>query len=418
GNSENTMIKNLTIAALGLTGFATAAPLFAQELSFWSWRQEDRAVYESLIATFEAENPGITVKFEPFEASNYATILSTALAGDTGPDVMMVRAYGAFEAVAGAGYLMPLSADVVPGLASLPAAALTAETLRADGTVYGVPFASQTMLIVYNRAIYEELGLSEPQTWDELVANAQAIKDSGRFALGNGTATAWQNETIVSALASSVIGRSFFDDLVAEKADFTDPRFVEGLTKLNEISAFFPDGFTGLDYPSSQQLFVSGFAGMFAGGSFELANFKSQNPDLDLGIFAAPGLSADDEKLVGIFYDGGYAGNAGTEHAEAVQKFLAFTATPEFGHVFANELQNISPIPGVQVDDPLLAEVAELNGNSVPYIMLTNFRYQEPSGSVLLQSEVQKMLAGETDPASAAKAVTDGIATYYAPFQK
>jgi raffinose/stachyose/melibiose transport system substrate-binding protein len=50
--------------------------------------------------------------------------------------------------------------------------------------------------------------------------------------------------------------------------------------------------------------------------------------------------------------------------------------------------------------------------------MLTNFRYQEPSGSVLLQAEVQKMLAGQTDAAAAAAAVTAGIATYHAPFQK
>jgi raffinose/stachyose/melibiose transport system substrate-binding protein len=306
----------------------------------------------------------------------------------------------------------------VPGLANLPAAALTAQTLRADGQIYGVPFASQTMLVIYNKGIYEELGLSEPQTWAELIANAEAIRASGRFAFANGTATAWQNETIVSALASSTIGAQFFADVQAGTADFTDPRYVGGLERLQEISAYFPDGFTGLDYPSSQQLFASGMAGMFAGGSFELANFRSQNPDLDLGIFAAPGQSADDPKLVGLFFDGGYAANARTPHAEAAQRFLAFTATPEFGNMFSNRLRNISPIPGVVIEDALLQEVATLNQSAVPYIMLTNFRYQEPTGSVLVQAEVQRMLAGETDAASAAAAITAGIATYHAPFQR
>jgi raffinose/stachyose/melibiose transport system substrate-binding protein len=72
----------------------------------------------------------------------------------------------------------------------------------------------------------------------------------------------------------------------------------------------------------------------------------------------------------------------------------------------------------VTLDDKLLQQVADLNKSSVPYIMLTNFRYQEPSGSVLLQAEVQKLLAGRTDAATAAKAITAGIATYHKPFQK
>jgi len=412
------MTNTLKTLTFGLVAGAIAAPAFAQDISFWSWRQEDRAVYEQIIETFQAQNPGITVTFEAFEAASYATVLSTALAADNGPDAMMVRAYGAFETVANGGYLMPLTTAEVPGLADLPAAALASQTLRADGKVYGVPFASQTMLIVYNKDIYEQLGLSVPETWADLAANAEAIEAAGMFAFANGTATAWQNETIVSALTASTIGRGFYDDLIAGNADFTDARFVEGLTKLQEISAYFPDGFIGLDYASSQQLFASGLAVMFAGGSFELANFRSQNADLNLGVFAAPGQAAGDEKLVATFFDGGYAGYAKTEHPEAVTKFLSFLATQEFGQDFANSLGNISPIPGVTFENPLLQEVAQLNQNSVPYIMLTNFRFQEPSGSVLLQAEVQRMLAGESTPEAAAKAVTDGIATYYAPFQK
>jgi len=411
------MKNSIKTVILSVAATAIAAPVMAQDLTFWSWRQEDRAVYEDLIAAFEAENPGINIEFEAFEASSYATILSTALAGESGPDLMMVRAYGAFEAVAGADYLMPITQDDVPGLSGMNANAVAAQTLRADEQIYGVPFASQTMLVIYNRGIYDQLGLEEPETWDELMANAQAIEDAGMFAFANGTATAWQNETIVSALASSTIGSEFFADVVAGTTDFTDPRFVAGLERVQEISAHFPDGFTGLDYPSSQQLFVSELAAMFAGGSFEIANFRNQNPDLDLGVFPAPGTSADDPALVGVFFDGGYAANATTEHPEAARQFLAFTATADFGQVFANELGNITPIAGVTLNDPIFNEVAQLNQSSVPYIMLTNFRYEEPSGSVLLQAEVQKMLAGETTPEGAAQAVTDGIATYYAPFQ-
>jgi raffinose/stachyose/melibiose transport system substrate-binding protein len=408
------MLNRLKPAALGLIGAALALPATAQDLTFWSWRQEDRAVYEELFQQFTAANPDIHVKFEAFEATQYPTVQSTALAAGTGPDVMMVRAYGAFEAVAGAGYLMPLSTDDIPALADFPKSALTAETLRSDGKIYAVPFASQTMLVIYNKDIFEKLGLAIPQTSDELLAEAQKIKDSGTFAFANGTATAWQNETIVTALGASIIGRDFFDEIAAGTGtDFTDPRYVAGLEAVKAYSAFFPDGFSGLDYASAQQLFASGMAAMFAGGSFEIANFLKQNPDLHLGVFAAPGKTAEDEKLVGTYFDGGYAGNATTQHPEAVKKLLAFMASKDFAQTFANKLGNISPVPGVTQDNPLLQAVSELNQHSVPYLMLTNFRYQEPSGSVLLQAAVQKMLAGEQTAEEAAKAVNDGISTYY-----
>ncbi len=150
------------------------------------------------------------------------------------------------------------------------------------------------------------------------------------------------------------MGKAFYADLMAGKTDFNDKRYVEALTKLKEISHYFPDGFVGLDYASAQQLFTSGMAGMFAGGSFELANFAKQNPDLKMGVFAAPGLKAEDEKLVGLFYDSGFGGNAKPKDPQAVLKFLNYVSSKDFGQAFANGLNNVSAVPGVTFDNPLL----------------------------------------------------------------
>jgi raffinose/stachyose/melibiose transport system substrate-binding protein len=404
-------------AALGAVFIA--APALAQDLTFWSWRQEDRAAYEQFIGTFQEANPGITVKFETFEAANYNTILSTALAGGTGPDVMMVRAYGGLENVASAGYLEPLSGDTVPGLNDFAAPALAAESMRSDGTIYAVPFASQTQLVIYNKAIFDANGIEEPQSWDELVALSQKLKDAGVIPFANGTATAWQNETVAFGLGSSLMGKPFYDELMTGTADFTDERFTSAMGEVAAVAAeFFPDGFIGLDYPSAQQLFASGMAGMFVGGSYELANFKGQNPDIELGVFAAPGRTAEDDKLVGLYFDGGYAVNAAGANKEAALKFVSYLASKDFGQAFANTLNNISAVPGVTFDNPLLAEVNELNASSIPYLMLVHFRYGEPSGSVLIQSEMQKLFGGQTTPEALGEALTTGLAAWYEPFKK
>jgi len=44
--------------------------------------------------------------------------------------------------------------------------------------IYGVPFASQTLFVFYNKQIYEELGLKVPETWDEFLANCAVAKKS------------------------------------------------------------------------------------------------------------------------------------------------------------------------------------------------------------------------------------------------
>ena len=404
-------------AALGAV--LIAAPALAQDLTFWSWRQEDRAAYETFIDTFEAANPGITVSFETFEAANYNTILATALAGGTGPDLMMVRTYGGMENIASAGYLEPLTTATVPALAEFTAPALASETMRSDSQIYAVPFASQTQLVIYNKAIFDANGLAEPQTWDELLAASQTLKDAGVIPFANGTATAWQNETVTFGLGSSLMGKTFYDGLMAGTTDFTEPAFTGALASVADLAAkYFPDGFIGLDYPSAQQLFSSGMAGMFVGGSYELATFKTQNPDIELGVFPAPGKTSEDAKLVGLYFDGGYAANAAGANKEASLKFLNYLASQEFGQAFANTLNNISTIPGVTFDNPLLAEVNELNASSIPYLMLVHFRYGEPSGSVLIQSEMQKLFGGQTTPEAIGEALTTGLAAWYEPFKK
>ncbi len=408
----------ITAGAAAGSAMAPGARAQSTELTFWSWRQEDRAAYQRFIAEFQKSNAGISVKFEAFEPQNYQTILSTALAGGKGPDIMQVRAYGNLESIARPGYLMALDQAKVPELANFPESALKAESMRGESAVYAVPFASQTMLVIYNTELFAANNLKPPETWDDLVEICKALKAKNITPFANGTATAWQNETIVGALLSSLIGKAFEADMTAGKADFNDPRFVNALKKLNEIKEYFAPNFTGIDYASAQQLFVAGRAAMFAGGSFELANFAKQNPRLKMDVFAPPAAQKGGERVVALFYDGGYAINAKTDKAEAALKFIRYLGTPEFGTAFANSLQNVSPIKGVKADDPHVAKVAQLNASAMSYLMLVHFRYQEPSGSVLIQQGVQKMLAGQATPEQVGADVTKGIATYHAPFRK
>ncbi len=392
----------------------------ATELSFWTWRQEDRSQYATLFGEFTQANPSIKVNFQGFEPQNYGTALSTALAAGTGPDVIHIRAYGGTEQFAKAGYLEPLTRASVPGLANIPDSALGSVSMRSDKQIYAVPFASQTLGIMINRDIFTRLGVQVPETWDQLIATCKTIKEKGGgiVPIANGLATAWMVEVFNSVFTLSLHGRDFVSDLVAGKATFNDPRYIGALTKLLELRDYMPTGFAGVDYPTSQQLFVSGRAAMFAGGSFEIANFKRQNPNLALEFHAPPAAAPGGARLVSLFYDGGYAVNAKSPRKEAALTLVRHTATKAFGDRFAALLGNISPINGVTISDPLLARVAELNNSAADYIMAVHFRFENPTGSALLQAAVQKMMSGQAQPAEVGAEVTKGIATYHEPFRR
>ncbi len=90
--------------------------------------------------------------------------------------------------------------------------------------------------------------------------------------------------------------------------------------------------------------------------------------------------------------DGSYGINAVTKHKTECLKFINFLASLEYGQMFADELSQPSAIPGVKPKHPVLAEMLSLAENkSTPHLMVVGFRFEQPSGSTLLQTSLQAM---------------------------
>lgn len=405
-----------TLAVL-LAASALGGTLAQTTLDFWSWRTEDVEAYEAFIAEFEAENPDIQVEFTPYRNTEYNTILSTALQGGGGPDIVHLRAYGGLEPLAEAGLLVRLDGEV-EALQDFDPEILLGATNREDGGVYGVPFALQTVQILYNERIFEELGLEEPQTWDELLAVGDALQEAGLNAFANGTSEPWTVETLFGAVAPTFYGCSdFFTEVSAGETDFTDPRFVAALERMVELEPYLAENHVGIGYSDMQTLFAFEQAGMMAAGSYELAVLEGLNPELEIGTFAVPGDTADSEKCISVYVDGSYGVNAATEHREAALRFVEFLATHEYGQMFTEELQQISAVPGVEPTSEELSEIVEMmNEIGTPYLMLTSFRFGQPSGSSLLQNEMQAALAGDQSAEGAAANIQRGVATWFEGF--
>lgn len=409
------------ILTIGLTFTGSqkeSAAADKETLEFWSWRTEDVKVYNELIAMFNKQYPDITVNFTAYKSTEWNTILSAAVKGGNPPDIVHLRAYGGLENYAAPGYLVALD-DKAPRLQEFSPVARLGVTAQKDGKLYGVPFATQTLVIYYNRKIYNQLGLNEPETWEEFLSNLEQVKAAGIIPLANGGKDGWTLEVMHGVICPNFYGANeFFDAVVKGETTFTDERYQKSLEKLLELRQYMPENFMGIGYTDMQMMFINEMAAHFIGGSWEAGYFKSQNPDLDYWVYPGPAAQKGDQRYVSTFADGSYGVSSATEHLDAAVKFINFTATAEYGQYFTDTLLQLSPVPGVVPKAPFLNKVLELNQTSTSYIMLVGFRYNQPTGSALLQSALQGMMDGKITSTEVAEEVQKGIATYYEPFQK
>lgn len=383
------------------------------KLTMGSWRTEDKAAYEKIIAEFNKQYPNIQIEFSPTKNTEYNTVLSTALQTGGGPDIIHLRPYAAGIELAEAGYIEPING--LPGLDAIPADVLASATGK-DGKIYGVPTALSTVAVMYNKKIFQDNSLQIPQTWDDLLKVSQTLKDKKITPFGFGAKDGWILALTHGAIGPAAYGgNDFAAKLVKGEKKFTDPEFVASIQLMQDLVPYFPDKFTGVSYEDMRTMFATGQAAMYIGGSFDVSVIESMNPDLELGVFPIPS-KVGGQPTVTTYADGSYAINAKSKHIEEAKKFLEFATTAEFGNLYSNELKSVNPIPGVKVNDPVIAQFAELASKSAtPYLMVTNFNSGNPTTKTVIQNSLQALYQGQMDVNKVADEVQKSADTWFKP---
>ena len=107
-----------------------------------------------------------------------------------------------------------------------------------NGQIFGVP--SGTAMgggILYNKKVYEKLGLSVPKTWAEFEANNEKIKAAGIAPVIQSYGDTWTSQLFVLADFYNVAQAvpNFAADYTANKAKYaTTPAAMAGFTYLAE----------------------------------------------------------------------------------------------------------------------------------------------------------------------------------------
>ncbi len=140
---------------------------------------------KSIVTAFESSHPGVKVAVQTAPYSDYFTKLQTAIAGGTAPDTFELD-YQNFVTYARGGSLadlaQPATADKTWNPSLLSASALKAFTL--DGKQYALPESFSTVVLIYNKKLFDAAGLAYPTaswTWAEERAAAQKLTAKGVY---------------------------------------------------------------------------------------------------------------------------------------------------------------------------------------------------------------------------------------------
>lgn len=174
------------VALLGMMFSGMSLPAAAQdnvEISYFTFSAapDQLETLDAMIAVFEEQNPGITVKVETAPFGDYFTELQTRIAGGDAPDVFELN-YENFVTYATKGVLL----DVSDRLAADPdlAAAIFPKALEAfamDGAQFGLPASFSNVLLFYNQELFDAAGVEYPTadwTWEDELAAAEQITNA------------------------------------------------------------------------------------------------------------------------------------------------------------------------------------------------------------------------------------------------
>ncbi|MEU2468881.1 extracellular solute-binding protein [Streptomyces sp. NPDC012486] len=156
-----------------------------------------------------------------------------------------------------------------------PAAVSTVKALY-DGKLAVLPYEYNIEGIFYNKKLFSENGISEPATWDALVAASAKLESKGVQPFSASGQQGWPLTRLISGYLYRSLGPDAIEKVAEGKAALTDPEYVKAAEEVAELGkkGYFGKGLGSIDYDTAMNQFLNGKAAMFYMGSWALTNIS------------------------------------------------------------------------------------------------------------------------------------------------
>lgn len=166
-----------TLAACG-GGETTTDENTKTTVTVWStYTKDQKDTIEAAAAAFNESQDKYEVVIQSQDNKDFSSKVMQAVRNQNGPDIIINYASEAANYV-NDGLVIDFAdyLDVEAYKATVNAASFADATSFVDGKMHIYPVITTGPAFIYNKTIYDELGLKAPATWEELEANCEAVK--------------------------------------------------------------------------------------------------------------------------------------------------------------------------------------------------------------------------------------------------
>jgi multiple sugar transport system substrate-binding protein len=327
-----------------------------------------RATMEKAIADFQDMNPDLNIETTVIDREAYKTQIRNFLTADA-PDVATWYAANRMTPYVSAGLFEDVSdlwaePEIAENLAS------TKGAMTIDGKQWGVPYTYYQWGIYYRKDIYDELGLSEPTTFEEMKSNCQAILDSGKKCYTIGSKFLWTAGGWFDYLNMRTNGFDFHMELAAGEVPWTDDRVRQTFANWRELidMGAYIDNHQNYSWQEALPFMVNGDAASYLMGNFAVAPLREAGLTNDqLDFYQFPKINPDMELAEDAPTDTFHI-PANAQNKDNARAFLRYMVSPEV-QTWINNGENLGQLPvnakASVDDDKFLKEgFAMLSSNS------------------------------------------------------
>lgn len=331
-------------AAVSLSGQASAGLTGDLRIFLDTSNPAPRATMEAMIARFGALHPELDIETTIIDREAYKTQIRNFLTANA-PDVATWYAANRMRPYVAAGLFEDVSdlwqePEIAQNLAS------TRGAMTIDGKQWGVPYSYYQWGVYYREDIFNELGLTEPATWEEEKANCAKIIASGRACYTIGTKFLWTAGGWFDYLNLRTNGYDFHMALTQGEVPWTDERVravFANWRELIDMGAFIANHQT-YSWQEALPFIVNGEATAYLMGNFSVAPMREAgltDDKLDFYQFVeiTPGVAKAEDAPTDTFHIPANANNK-----EAAREFLRYVVSAE-NQTIINNGENLGQLP-------------------------------------------------------------------------
>lgn len=289
-------------------------------------------IVQDLAKEFEAET-GIKIDFQISPDAQWRDLIKVKLDSGEATDIICVDTPIAMASslkmaeystpVTGEEWVTRMDENVIPAVS--------------DGDeVYGITFAGTKMYFyIYNKEIFENLGLKEPKTYEEFKAVCQTIADSGITPVYECTTNGWHQVLPLFETGGLYLQAdpNLYEELNANEKDLDDiPGLLLILQQLKESAelGYFGNDYLSNSWENAKEAIAEGRCAMTVAELGFRGQVEADYPDFSaekLGAFVMPW---GDNQIIGVNpASNAYFINKESKYNEEAKQFFEFLARPE-----------------------------------------------------------------------------------------